>query len=103
MLARRTAAEIIPCQENTRPVVAGLIEDKAVLGVAVVGIAPIREQTLPQAGALNGLEVLLGNNLVGIDIHPVERGNNTGQRGKSVHSVFLFYPLLLSPPGRGGA
>ena len=85
MLARRATAEIIPRQENTRAIIAGLIQDKSVLGIAVAGVAPIREQAFPQARALNGLEVLLGNNLIGINIHPVKRGNNTCKRGKSVH------------------
>ena len=40
--------------------------------------APVVEQELAEAGALNALQKLLGNDLVGIDVGAIERNDNSG-------------------------
>src|ERR1017187_2610915 len=50
--------------------------------------APIVEQKLPEAGALDALEKLFGDNLIGIDIHAIERSDESGGFAKWLHGVW---------------
>src|SRR5579863_9203001 len=54
---------------------ARLIEDELAVGL----IAPIEEQPLGEAAAHDGLEELLGDDLIGIDVGTVEGGDQAGE------------------------
>src|SRR5437667_12501944 len=82
-----------------------LVEKEVWVGRTIAAIAPVREQPLAQARALDRLQVLLGNDLVGIHVHPVDRGDEAGEYGESMHRVSPLtdpHPNPLPPCGRGG-
>src|SRR5690606_19730011 len=63
------------------------------LGVGVLGalehevgvLAPVGEDELAVAGAFDPLEVLLGHDLVGVDVRPRQRSDRAGDRVDRVH------------------
>ena len=80
MLTRRSAAEVLTCQQNGRVPVTRSIEDEirihgalAVIhpGFAMIQVAPFIEQVGAETCALDRLEKLLGDDRIGIDIRPV--------------------------------
>jgi hypothetical protein len=77
MLAAGTAGEVLSGDKNLRALVARVIEDKCRVGIAGGVATPVEKQEVAVAGALNALEELLGNDLVGVDVGAVER---CGQR-----------------------
>jgi len=46
--------------------------------LSISGKAPIVEKELSKAGAFDALQELLGDDLVGVDIYFVERGDHAG-------------------------
>jgi hypothetical protein len=58
---------------------------------AVVEIAPLVEQIRPEAAALDGLQELLGDDRIGIDVGTIQRCHQTIQPGEFFH---LFNRLL---------
>src|SRR5439155_13406323 len=81
-----------------------LVEKEVWVGRTIAAIAPVREQPLAQARALDRLQVLLGNDLVGIHVHPVERGDEASEYGESIHRVSPLtgpHPNPLPLCGRG--
>ena len=67
MLARRARAEVLARREDRRARELGAVERE-------VGIlAPLEEEALGEARALDPLEELLGDDLVGVDVRAVER------------------------------
>ena len=51
-------------------------------------IDPFRKNCLIEGlDAMNSLQILLGNNLVGIDIDPIKRSNNARQSSKRFHGI----------------
>ncbi|MDF9790582.1 hypothetical protein M2440_001283 [Methylorubrum extorquens] len=76
VLARGAAAEIVADHEGLGVAVGRLVEDEIGILRAVVVVAHFREQALPQPGALDRLEILLGDDAVGIDVDdPHGRGD----------------------------
>ena len=74
MFAARSAAEVLAGDENLRAFVARIIEHE--FGIRIAGrtsCAPVEEEKIAVAGALNALQKLLGNDLVRIDVGAVER------------------------------
>ncbi len=58
------------------PLVARGVEDEFGFGFAVGLEAPVVEEELAETGALDALQKLLGNDLVGIDVHAIERDDD---------------------------
>src|SRR5690554_432796 len=94
VLAGRTAAEVLAGQQHAGTLVAREVQHEvrvdragaAVLtGLAHVQVAPLVEQVGTEAGALDRLEKLLGNDLVGVDIGTVQRADQAGVLGKGFH------------------
>ena len=78
MLAGASAAEVFLGDEDLRALVVVLVEDELGVGLAGVGAlldaAPVVEEELAVAGALDALEELLGDDLVGVDVGQRQRG-----------------------------
>src|SRR2546423_590309 len=79
MLARRAATEVLARKQDGGALVARLIEHET-------RIAPPRaEQRFREAGALDRLQMLLGDDLVGVNVGAVERHDQPGQHGELFH------------------
>src|SRR6266571_1220777 len=85
VFAARTTAEIIARDQNFGVAVGRLVEDEIRILAAVILVALFREQPLAKAGALDGFEILLGDDHVGIDIDDLQRRRDALQRGELVH------------------
>ena len=94
MLAGTAAAEVFSGDEDLRALVMGLVEDEGFVGLAGVGAfldaAPVEEEEVAVAGALDALEELLGDDLVGVDVGAVERG------GVAVRTLMGSWSFSLS-------
>ena len=77
MLAAGAAAKVPPRQEDARPGRRRLVELELRVRRAVGQEPPVEEQILAKPRPLDPLEELLGNDLVGIDVGPVEGGDDT--------------------------
>src|SRR5690606_27425744 len=95
MLAAGTAAKVLPRQQYAGPLVTGLIQYEVrvqrtagivLARVTLVEVAPFVEQVRAEAGTLDRFEKLLGNDLVGIDVRPIQRGHQAGMCGKGLHA-----------------
>ena len=73
MFAARSAGKVLAGDQNLRALVAWIVERKARIGIARRRPPPVEEEKFAVAGALNALQKLLGNDLVRIDIGPIER------------------------------
>src|SRR5579883_947794 len=62
-----------------------LVEHEIRVFAAVVAIALLGEQAFAKTGALDGLEVLLGDDHVGIDIDHLQGSGNAFQHRELVH------------------
>ena len=85
MFARGAAAEIVFRNQDLRVPVGRLVEHEIGIFRAVVLVAHFRKQPLAQTGALNGLQVLLGDDHVGVDVGDRQRGRDTGQFREFFH------------------
>src|SRR5580658_1782811 len=79
MLAARSAAEVPAGNENPRAVITRVIQHEVSDWRAVGRLPPVKEEKIAVAGALDALQKLLGNDLVGVDVGAIER---RGQRGE---------------------
>jgi hypothetical protein len=76
VLARRPAAKILARHQDFRVLIVGMIQNEA--GVRLAGILPflnappIEEQEVAVTGALDALQELLGDDLIGVDVLPVQ-------------------------------
>src|SRR6266849_236120 len=93
---RASAAEVLARKQYAGALVARLVEDE--IGVertartrlvrpAFVEVAPSIEEIRPEPSALDRLQELLRNDLVGVDIGPVEGRNEAVQDGKALHQI----------------
>ncbi len=80
MLARRTATEVAPCDQNRRVAILGDVQEKA--GVA----HPVVEEELPVARALDPLQELLRDDLVGVHVGAVEHRDLARDAPQFVHA-----------------
>src|SRR5437879_909455 len=121
VLPRASAAEVLAREQYAGALVARLVEDE--IGVeraargpvrsALVEVTPGIEEIRPESRALDRPEELLRDDLVGVDIGPVERCDEAGQDGKSLHRVISTDerrrsgrrspPLRPSPGSRDGS
>ena len=87
---RGTAAEIVAGDQDLGFAIGRLVEDEIRVFGAVVEIALLGEQALGQPGTLDRLEILLGDDHVGVDIDDPQGG------GDAFQMIELFHALLLS-------
>src|SRR5690606_8804775 len=84
MFARRATAEVLTRQQHAGALVAREVQPEVLVhralrtilvGLANIQVAPCIEQVRSEAGALDGLQKLLGDDLVGIDVGAVQRAD----------------------------
>jgi hypothetical protein len=103
VLARRAAAEIVAGDQDFGFAVGGLVEHEIRVLAAVVAIALLGEQAGAQPGALDGFEILLGDDHVGVDIDHLQRRCDAFERGELVHRTGPWIgETALFMPVRGG-
>ncbi len=77
VLARAAAAEVFFGDEDLRAVVVVLVEDEIWMGLAgvwtLLDASPVVEEEFAVAGALDALEELLRDDLVGVDVGQRQR------------------------------
>src|SRR6516225_941059 len=88
MFARGAAAKILARHQDARPPVAGMVEHKGLARLPLRRVSPVEKQKLPKSAALDSFQKLLGNDLVGIDVHPIERRHASGVYAKWFHRYF---------------
>ena len=93
MLAAGAAAEIPPRQQNAGPAIFRPVQFELGIVGAIVVESPIEKQKLPKAGALDPLEKLLGDDLIGIDIRPIHRSDEAGVFGEGGHKLLRDAPF----------
>src|SRR5690606_29797577 len=96
VLAGRAATEVLAREQNAGALITREVEHEIrvdrTLGVVLIRLAdiqvtPLVEQVGAEAGALDRLEKLLGNDLVGVDVGAVERADQAGVLGKGFHHL----------------
>ncbi len=96
MLAGGAAAEVLPSQQDACTPVAGEVQHEVLVHRTLrailvrltdVQVAPLVKQIRTEAGALDGLEKLLRNDLIGIDVGTIERADQAGVLGKGFHPL----------------
>ena len=95
VLTAGATAEVAAGQQDARPSSRRLIELKVGIQRAVWQKTPVEEQKLTEAGPLDPLEELLGDDLVSVDIGPVDRGDDAGMGGERLHGAWNL--LLIVP------
>ena len=85
VLARGAAAEVVVGDDDLGLAVGRLVEHEIRVLAAVVLVAQLREQALGEPGALERLQVLLGDDHVGVDIDDPQR------RGDAFQLVEFFH------------
>ncbi len=101
VLARGTAAEVVVGDEDLGLAIGRLVQHEIRVLAAVVTIAPLREQARAQPGALDRLQILLGDDHVRVDIDHLQRGRDAFERGEFFHCLrFSDFPRL-TPDYRG--
>ena len=90
----RATAEVATGQEDACPLTDRLIEFEGRIRGSVRKETPVEEEELPEPGALDPLQELLGDDLVGIDVGTVEGGDVPGVGRERLHGGG-------TPSGRG--
>ena len=105
VLAARAAAEVVAGRSaRRRRRSAGWLSTKSGFSLAVAVEAQVVEQALGQALALHGLEELLGDDLVGVDVGDVERRGLGGEMGEGCmvlamkRSIAWVKPAAMARP-----
>src|SRR6202021_913689 len=78
--------------QNARACVARLIEHEAGVLLAVCAEAPVVEKELAKAGALDSLQKLFRDDLVGVDVDAVQRSHAAAMYSERFHFVIPFPP-----------
>ena len=73
VLARGTAAEIFPRNQNAGACVTRLVQNKPSVLLPIRCKSPVIKQKLSKARALNPLQKLFGNDLVGVNVDAIQR------------------------------
>ncbi|MCY1443099.1 hypothetical protein D9M71_594980 [compost metagenome] len=96
MLAARTATEVLTGEQYTGTLVTRMVQDKirvlralavVLVRLADIQVAPLIEQVGAKARALDRLQKLLGNDLVGVDVGTVQWRDKAGVLGKGFHAA----------------
>src|SRR6266849_10536042 len=86
MLTGRTAAEIVAGNKNLCLAISRFVEHEVRVVATIVAVAFLREQALAEARSLYGLEVLLGDDGVGIDIDRPQGRRDALQNRELLHT-----------------
>ena len=84
VFAARAGAEVAACHEDGCAAHGGPIQFEIRIVPAVFEEPPVEEQELAEAGPFDPFEELLRNDLVGVDVRSVERGDQAAVRAKRV-------------------
>jgi hypothetical protein len=109
VLAGAAATEVLFDDEDLGTLVLGLVEDEVGVGLAggwaLLDAAPVVEEEVAVAGALDALEKLLRDDLVRVDVRQRERCGSGGEGDDGLHRVPLgakcpglkppFFPVLF--------
>jgi hypothetical protein len=87
VLARGAAAEVAPGEKHGRAGELRPVELELGALRAVLVVAPVEERELPVAGAVDPLEELLRDDLVGVDVGPVEHRDAAADDASRVHAA----------------
>lgn len=94
VLARAAAAEVFSGDEDLRALVMVFVEDEVGVGFArvwaILDTAPVVEEEVAVAGALDALEELLGDDLVGVDVWAIERDGVAGENVDGMHEFLVW-------------
>src|SRR5208282_3714282 len=85
VLARRAAAEIAASDQDLCLAISRLVEHKIGVLAAVVAVALFGEQSLAKPGALDGFQILLGDDHVGVDVDHLQRRRDALEHGEFFH------------------
>jgi len=85
VLAARAAAEIVAGDQHLGVAIGRLVEHEVRVLAAVILVALFREKALAKAGALDGLQILLRNDHVGVDIDDLQGRRYAFQCGELFH------------------
>ncbi len=86
MLSAAARAEIASRQQDACVAISGLVQFKLRVLTTIFLKPPVEEQKLSEAGSFDPLQKLLGDDLIGINVRPVHRGDQAGMRGERFHS-----------------
>src|SRR5260370_37897545 len=92
MLPRRTAAEILSRDQDAGALVARIIEYKIRVLLAIGAKPPIVKKEFSKAGFFNSFQELLRDDLVGIDVDPIQRRHPAEMHVKWFHRTSLIQP-----------
>jgi len=87
MFTRRSAAKILPRDQDARAGITRIIQRKGGVKCAVRIPSPIIEEKLAKAGFLDALKKLLGDDLIGINVCAIERRDRAGMFAEGLHEV----------------
>src|ERR1700677_3636774 len=90
MLARGATAEVLPGDEDRGLGIVRRMQHKITNLVSVDGEAPVVKKELAESGALDPLQELLGDDLIGVHVNFVERDNDSGVLAKRLHRFLTF-------------
>src|ERR1700694_4547635 len=85
MFARGPATEVLAGHENTGSGMARMVQGERGVVRTVLCAAPVIEQKFAEASALDSLQELLGDDLVGIDVGAMERSDFAFVRAERLH------------------
>src|ERR1039457_969847 len=94
VFSRGAATKILSGYQNACRTVMLLVEHEVVPGRSIAMKAPAREEVGAETDALDALQMLLGDDLVGVDVLPQQRRNSPAMLAKRFH----LYSLLLVMP-----
>src|SRR5450755_1257570 len=103
VLPRRSAAEILAGNQHRRRPEMFVVEDEVFAITAIGMIAPVEKQELPESRALDTLEMLLRDDLVSIDVFPIQRRHHSTMLANRFHRLVPVLPAanIDEPPGHG--
>src|SRR5262245_41717308 len=103
MFARGAASEIVAGDQNPGFTISRLVEHELLVLGAVSIEALLRKQPLAETGALDGLEVLLGDDHVGVDIDHTQGRRDAFEPGEFFHRWSTETPRgAPAAPSHGG-
>src|SRR5579862_7618030 len=94
MLARGPAAEILASDQNAGALVPRIVESERLVRCAVGRAPPVVEKELSKSCALDALQKLLRNDLIGIDVDTIQSDRASLMFTKWLHA--LCRPLVSS-------
>ena len=75
-----------------------MVQNKIRIGVTIRIAGPVVKEKLAEAAALDALEKLLGDDLVGVHVDAVERRDESGMKAKRLHQRYLHSRMSVKRP-----